>query len=92
MCLGADGLVYVAGYDGGVMSYDGAAFEAVHAAEAPLLAGDGYSDIVCDGETGLLYVAEFDRDRVLAVRPGTGVIDAVYDVGDGPVRLRIVDP
>jgi len=92
MCRGTDGLVYVAGYDGGVLSYDAASFMPVDETAAPLLAGDGYSDIVCDAESGLLYVAEFDRDRVLAIRPGTGEIAATFDVGDGPVRLRIVDP
>jgi len=92
MCLGGDGTVYVAGYWGGVMTYGEEGLDIRHDASSPLYPGDGYMDIVFDPVTGLLYLTEFDKDQVVSLDPSAGRITATYGVGDGPLRMQIVEP
>jgi len=92
MCLGEGGMIYSVGYWGGIMAYRSDDFSSLFDATAPLMEGDGFTDIVFDPAPGLLYVAEFDGDQVIGIDPSTGRIVVSYRVSDGPLRLRLVEP
>ncbi len=84
--LGPDGTAYVAGYSG-LMSYDSGAFTLIHGADAPLVAGSGFTDV--EFHAGRLYLASFDQDRVSAVDPSDGSVTASFTAGDGPAALGL---
>lgn len=89
MCEAAEGIIYVAGYWGGVMAYEAASLEIINDSVSPLLGGDGYTDIESDPSSGTLYICEFDADRVIVLDRSTGTVMRRIGVGDGPVRILI---
>ena len=91
LCEGEGGVVYAAGYWGGVTAYDATEREVLFDSSSPLFEGDGFMDITYDFSTGLLYIAEFDDDRVVELDPKTGVASSHFGVGDGPVRILLLE-
>jgi DNA-binding beta-propeller fold protein YncE len=92
LAQGSGGVIYAAGYWGGVMAYEAASLTVLHDASNPLLAGEGFMDMVPDEATGKLVIADFDEDRVLLIDPlAGGTPDRLFAVGDGPVRLLIFE-
>jgi YVTN family beta-propeller protein len=89
---GRGGVVYAAGYWGGLMSYDGNSLSVLNDAASPIMGGEGYMDIAFDEETGKLFIADFDEDRVMVMDPLVGgTPERVLGVSDGPVRLLVVE-
>ena len=78
-----DGVLVVAGFSGGVVLWD-----ADREQEIRRFAESNVADAVLAG--GRLFLALFDRDRVVMVDTATGQVLRVFAVGDGPVDLLVV--
>lgn len=89
ICLAPNGIAYVSGYWGGLMSYDIGSRELLHSSANPLLDREGLMGLDVDSEAGILYVCDFDDDLLLAVRLLDGELIGEYPVGDGPVSVAI---
>ncbi|MDH7571389.1 MAG: YncE family protein, partial [Armatimonadota bacterium] len=87
--------VFVADGSRGVLAYDAATrqilFDGEHAIAGAQVANEGSSifDVKFDPQTGLVYAADFPKDRVFAIDPATGSIVSVIGVGDGPAALGV---
>lgn len=92
LALDNNGVIYAAGYWGGLMAYDASSLSVLHDATDPLIDGEGYMDIAFDEGTGKLLIADFDEDRILIVDPlAAGPPERLFGVGDGPTRFLIVE-
>jgi DNA-binding beta-propeller fold protein YncE len=90
--LGPGGIDYATGYWGGLMAYEAASLLVLYDASDPLMGGEGYMDLTCDEATGMLFMADFDEDRVLVLYPlAGGQPERTLGVGDGPVRLLVIE-
>ncbi len=89
VCLAPNGTAYVSGYWGGLCTYSIGSGELHHSSSNPLLNRDGLMGLDVDGETGILYVCDFDDDLLLAIRLSDEELIAEYPVGDGPVSVAI---
>jgi YVTN family beta-propeller protein len=85
--VSASGTAYVAGYLGGVMSYDSESFTVLHDAEDPVVSGVGFTALTIGGTR--LYAANFDADAVTVVRLSDGVVTGAIPVHDGPSALAV---
>lgn len=92
ICAGSGGMIYTAGYWGGVLVYDANTLEVQNDLSSPLLQGDGFMDIEFDASSGLLFLADFDDDRVTVLDQSSGQVVSRLGVGDGPVRILIFEP
>jgi len=92
LCMGSGGLIYTAGYWGGLMAYNANSLEVLHGLSSPLLAEDGIMDIEFDPSSGLLYITDFDEDRIMVFDPSSEQVVSRLGVGDGPVRIHIFEP
>ncbi len=79
----ADGVLVIAGFSGGVVLWD-----ADREREIRRFSENNVADAVLVG--GRLFLALFDRDRVVMVDTSTGAVLRTFPVGDGPVDLLVV--
>jgi len=78
-----DGVMVISGFSGGVVLWD-----ADREQEIRRFAEDNVADAVLVG--GRLFLALFDRDRVVMMDTATGQVLRAFSVGDGPVDLLVV--
>jgi len=83
--LAPDGNAYLAGFFGGLLSYDTVTFQAVHDSADPILDEVGLGGLAIAG--GSLFVTNFDADAVRVVQLSDGADLGSVDVGDGPVAV-----
>jgi DNA-binding beta-propeller fold protein YncE len=86
------GIVWVAGFDGGVRRYRSVSLEVLPDPPDPTLRAPGFSGVAIDAVTGTVYVTNFDTDRLLAVDPEEAITESEWLVGDGPVDVLVVRP
>lgn len=89
ICLAPNGIAYVSGYWGGLMSYNISSRELLHSSSNPLLDREGLMGLDVDSETSALYLCDFDDDLLLVVCLSDGELIAEYPVGDGPISVVI---
>jgi DNA-binding beta-propeller fold protein YncE len=83
----AGGVGYTVGFAGGLRRYDVAARVSV---EAAAIRGAGFlTALAYDGEDDLLYVSDFDDDRVYAVALAADTLWTTFASGDGPIDLAL---
>jgi hypothetical protein len=87
--LADDGTAYIAGYWGGLMSYNWHTGELIRDSSCPLLDRQGLMSLALDDEAGILYVCDFEQDELIAFDLWGEAIVATYDVGDGPVSVAL---
>lgn len=83
--LAPSGDAYLAGYSGGLMSYDTTTFQALNDSQNPILNEIGLGGLAISG--GVLYVTNFDADAVRMVQLSDDSDLGSVNVGDGPIAL-----
>jgi DNA-binding beta-propeller fold protein YncE len=81
------GVAYVAGYYGGVTSYDTGSFVVLHDVNDPVLPEPSYSDVAVFDTR--LYAANFDFDGVVVVDLSTLTKIGEFATGDGPSAVAV---
>ncbi|MCG8603943.1 T9SS type A sorting domain-containing protein, partial [bacterium] len=95
LAIANNGLGYLVdfgnGTNGFLYSYNTASREVTHAANDPILVGNGAIGISYDKSSDELYVANFSDDTVQSIDPVDGSVLNTFDFGDGPVDMVVVD-
>jgi DNA-binding beta-propeller fold protein YncE len=89
---GRDGVVWVAGFSGGLRRYDSATLALLEDPVEPALRSDGLSAVVPDDTAGIAYLTSFDLDLLIAVDEATLSVVDTWIVGDGPVDVQVLRP
>ncbi|MCK4251339.1 YncE family protein [candidate division WOR-3 bacterium] len=84
-----NGIAYVVGYWGGLMSYNWQNGTVLHGVDDPILERAGLFNIVFDPNENNLYICNFEYDCVLSFNLADNIINETYDVGDGPVSISL---
>lgn len=86
------GVMWTVGYSGGLRSYDAGSLAMFPDPDDPALRGPGLSAVAFDPVRDALYVTHFDGDLLLELAAATGEVQAVWQVGDGPVDVLVHRP
>jgi DNA-binding beta-propeller fold protein YncE len=81
--------VYVSGFYGGLVKYDGVTHQIVRGPGDPILSSTGLGKMALDAVEGRLYVPCFDEDVVYVVDVAADTVLTAYAVGDGPVAVAL---
>ncbi len=90
--LDDDGVVWVAGFSGGVRRYVASSLEILPDPTDPALTSSGLSGVAVDAATGTVFVAHFDRDLLLAIDAASVGLREAWLAGDGPVDVLVLRP
>ena len=86
------GIVWVAGFEGGVRRYDAESGAILPELADATLAAAGFSAVDWDATTDTIWLTHFELDLLLAVDASSGAIDDQWIVGDGPGDVLVFRP
>jgi hypothetical protein len=89
---GEEGVMWVAGFYGGLRRYDAATLAVLPDPADPSLRADGLSAVAWDPAGGAAWVTSFDRDLLVRVDGASLAVTGAWLVGDGPVDVLVVRP
>jgi DNA-binding beta-propeller fold protein YncE len=89
---GRDGVMWVAGFYGGLRRYDAGTLTALPDPVDPALLADGLSAVAWDDAAGVAWITSFDRDLLVRVDGATLAVTGAWITGDGPVDVLVIRP
>jgi DNA-binding beta-propeller fold protein YncE len=92
LATGADGVMWVAGFYGGLRRYDAATLTVLPDPADPGLQADGLSAVTWDPAAGVAWVTSFDLDLLVRVDGTSLAVTGAWLAGDGPVDVLVVRP
>jgi DNA-binding beta-propeller fold protein YncE len=90
--LDEEGVVWIAGFSGGVRRYVASSLEVLPDSSDPALSSSGLSGIAVDAVTETIWVTSFDADLLLAIDATSLSLRDAWLVGDGPVDVLVLRP
>lgn len=82
--------VYVSGYFGGLLKYDGKSHALLRGTSDPVVNAEGLGGLAFDAARERLYLAVFPDDVVYSVDTAADTLAGAWSVGDGPQDLELV--